>query len=68
MLAASSSDQSYIDGCRARMEARVAAYDAVVEAADGAAAREALARFEPQVFTFLRVSPVFLAEIEKRHA
>jgi hypothetical protein len=51
MLAVSTYDQDYIDKCRAKVAAQVAAYEALVQAArDGAKTGSAVDAFEPLFF------------------
>ena len=57
MLAEKTYPQDYIDGCRARMDAQLAAYRNLAAAtADTKAVRAALESFEPLFFNHLVVS------------
>jgi hypothetical protein len=57
MLAEKTYPQDYIDGCRARMDAQLAAYRALVtSSANAKAGRSALDAFEPLFFNHLVVA------------
>jgi hypothetical protein len=53
MLAANHYDKAYIDGCRARIDAQVAAFRDVVEAGSGPELGAAVEAFEPRLFNVL---------------
>jgi len=53
MLAANHYDTAYIDGCRARIDAQVAAFRDVVGAASGPELGAAVEAFEPRFFNAL---------------